>query len=351
MRLVLCLLLLLWIFHCIFVNEARIGRSPEEWARLSRMEQWQQGWSNGPSRLAHTVWHAQAGWMALSLVYMGITLLLGVMRWRMALRVQGFTLSFGRAAEISLVAQFFNAFLLGSTGGDLIKAYYAAREHPRRKTDAVVTVFVDRLIGLWSMLIFTGVMMIPNAKVLFASRGQALGCLLVLGMLAVGSVMAILAFWGGVSNRWSGARQWLRKLPAGARLEKSLESCRRFGREPFFVMRAVLVSMALNVVCVLQWQAVGRALGLEIDPLLLFAVVPLVICVAALPITPSGLGVRENLFLIMLNNAATATPALTLSLLAYAGFLAWSLVGGAVYLLLKDKHHLTGSELTKSVED
>ena len=50
------------------------------------------------------------------------------------------------------MAQFFNAFLLGSTGGDLLKAYYAARETHHRKTEAVVTVLVDRLIGLFSML-------------------------------------------------------------------------------------------------------------------------------------------------------------------------------------------------------
>ena len=43
------------------------------------------------------------------------------------------------------------ATLLGSTGGDLLKAYYAARESHHKKTEAVVTVFVDRLIGLFSM--------------------------------------------------------------------------------------------------------------------------------------------------------------------------------------------------------
>ena len=48
-------------------------------------------------------------------------------------------------------AQFFNAFLLGSTGGDLLKAYYAARETHHKKTEAVVTVFVDRIIGLFSV--------------------------------------------------------------------------------------------------------------------------------------------------------------------------------------------------------
>ena len=59
---------------------------------------------------------------------MGTTILLGVLRWRLVLRVQGLDLPWRRGAEISFVAHFFNSFLLGSTGGDMMKAYYAARE-------------------------------------------------------------------------------------------------------------------------------------------------------------------------------------------------------------------------------
>jgi len=72
-------------------------------------------------------------------------------------------------------------------------------------------------------------------------------------------------------------------------------------------------------------------------------IVPAVICISALPITPSGLGVRENLFVLLLSIPALGifeTQALALSLLAYAGSLFWSLAGGLVYLFLKKREHL-----------
>jgi hypothetical protein len=72
------------------------------------------------------------------------------------------------------------------------------------------------------------------------------------------------------------------------------------------------------------------------------------VCISAVPISPSGLGVRENLLVNMLAVAAigvAATPALSLSLLAYAGSLFWSLVGGIVYATFKHKHHMTKEEL------
>ena len=89
----------------------------------------------------------------------------------------------------------------------------------------------------------------------------------------------------------------------------------------------------------LRWQLILGCAG----ALALYLVVPVVICVSALPISPSGLGVRENLFVHLLSAPAIgvpATPALSLSLLAYAVSLFWSVVGGLAYMTLKDRRHL-----------
>ena len=74
-------------------------------------------------------------------------------------------------------------------------------------------------------------------------------------------------------------------------------------------------------------------------------IVPIIFCISALPITPNGLGVRENLFVLMLAVIAVPrTAALSLSLLASAEGILWSLIGGAVYMGLREKEHL--SEVT-----
>lgn len=342
----MCGLLLLWIFHSIFVDEARRATPPAEWQGLARSEQWSRGWNEGPPRLWLTLAEVEPGAFGASLVLMGVTIVLGVVRWRMVLRVQGLELSFGRALEITLVAHFFNSFLLGSTGGDLLKAYYAARETHHRKTEAVVTVFVDRLVGLWAMLLFAGVMLLPNlGNWGRMDRVSALAALMIVGMLIACSALVGLAFWGGISRKWSGARAWLRTLPKGEWLERSLDSCRRFGAQPGFMFKSVAVSMLLNGAVVLQWWVVGHGLGLAVPMMLMLMAVPIVICIAALPATPSGLGVRENLFVHMLSSVTPASRALSLSLLAFAGSLFWSLVGGVVYLLFRDRHHLAEKEL------
>ena len=341
-RLTVCVALLAWIFHAIFTNEAREIHGAS-WDALTRAERWDAAWRVGPAQLWQTIRNVSLGAFVVSLACMGGTILLGVWRWRLVLGVQGLNLPFGRALEISLVAHFFNSFLLGSTGGDLMKAYYAARETHHKKTEAVVTVFADRLIGLWSMLLFAGLFMIVNAGLLLHYEAVRAVSGLILLMLFACSGMAVLAFWGGLSRRFGSARSWLRKLPKGEWLERSLESCRQFGQAPGFIRRAMGYSMALNALCVLQFWALAIGLGLEVPIKALFFVVPVVICISALPITPSGLGVRENLFVLMLavpEIQVAQTSALSLSLLAYAGSLFWSMVGGVVYLSQRERRHL-----------
>ncbi|HXG48480.1 MAG TPA: lysylphosphatidylglycerol synthase transmembrane domain-containing protein [Methylomirabilota bacterium] len=343
---------MLWIIHSIFVNEARLSEGAEAFNQRPRLEQWSRGWRVGPSALLRRLGQIPPGPLAVSVALMGGTLLLGVARWQTALHVQGCHLRWGRDLEISFVAHFYNSFLLGSTGGDVMKAWYAARETHHRKTEAVLTVVIDRLIGLWAMLLFACVMMVFNFPVLFESRWLRLLSLVVTGMMLAGTAFFVLAFWGGVSRTWSGARHWLRRLPRGEWLEYVLDACRRFGRARFYVLKALGLSMLLNAVCVLQFIVLARGLGLSIAPIELFVVVPIVICLAALPITPSGLGVRENLFVQILHTLGVhPTDALSLSLLAYGGSLFWSLVGGGVYATLREKHHLAEAELAAKNND
>jgi uncharacterized protein (TIRG00374 family) len=353
LRLGICALLLLWICQSIFLREGRsaLERQGVAWARLSRAEQWQAAWTHGPRELWDNLARVEPAALGISVAMVALTILIGIVRWRMVLGVQGIALPLVRASEISLVAQFFNSFLLGSTGGDLLKAYYAARETHHKKAEAVTTVFVDRLIGLASMLLFASVMMGPNLSLLRDHERLGAVAAFILLMTIGCTVVLAAAFWGGISNVWPRARVWLRRMPMGEHLERSLDACRQFGRARGFLWRAFALSMGINLACVLQVFALARGLGLDIPPLALGVIVPTIYCISALPITPSGLGVRENLFVLMLavpEIGVEPTKALSLSLLAYAGSLFWSAAGGIVYATLRESQHL--AEITRADE-
>lgn len=356
-RIGLCLLLLVWVFHSIFVNEAREKHKALEkegeiaFNELPRTEQWRQGWTIGPGELGRTLTKVPATHFVISLLFMGATLFLGVVRWRFALQAQGLNVSWQRITQISFVAHFFNSVLLGSNGGDLMKAWYAVRDAQNKKTNAVLTVVVDRLIGLWAMLLFASAMMVFNTELIARDSWiRPLAGFVVLMMLA-GSVILGTAFWGGVSRRWSGAREWLRRLPKGEWLERTLDSCKLFGQSRGFVVKSLATSMLLNAACVAQFIVLARGMNIPVSTTVMFVAVPIVICISALPISPNGLGVRENLFVQMLAVPAIGvdpTAALSLSLLAYAGSLFWSLIGGLVYLTMKDRKDIAPIHLEQT---
>ena len=91
------------------------------------------------------------GFLALSLLLFAFALPITIVRWWILVRAQDLPFSLADAFRLGLLGFFFSTFLPGSVGGDLVKAAGIAREQTRR-TVAVATVVMDRLIGLWGLV-------------------------------------------------------------------------------------------------------------------------------------------------------------------------------------------------------
>lgn len=76
-------------------------------------------------------------------------------RWYILVRALDLPFTVGNAFRLGLVGSFYNAFLPGSVGGDLVKAYFIARGTPGRRASAVATVIADRLVGLFGLIWFS----------------------------------------------------------------------------------------------------------------------------------------------------------------------------------------------------
>jgi uncharacterized protein (TIRG00374 family) len=86
------------------------------------------------------------------------------LRWRLILKSHGINITVRRALNLYFIGQFFNAFMLGAVGGDLVKAVIVTKEFPDKKTVAVTTIFIDRLIGLLSLVLLASAITILRFK-------------------------------------------------------------------------------------------------------------------------------------------------------------------------------------------
>ena len=119
-------------------------------------------------------------WFVPGIAALGIALLLQTQRWLVLLRVQDITVSFWRAFRIVLSGMFFNLFLLGSTGGDVIKIFFIMRETPDKKAGgAVGSAF---LLSLPAHLLYFSIFY-------FAARAFSAG----LGLLSIFCVMPVVS--------------------------------------------------------------------------------------------------------------------------------------------------------------
>jgi uncharacterized membrane protein YbhN (UPF0104 family) len=116
-------------------------------------------WAAGSDSGLEYVWrkHARQGapirgdFLALAGVIFLASVLLAQLRWYVLVRAQGLAVTMPGVMRLGLIGFFFNTFLPGSLGGDVVKAAGLAREQNRR-TAAVATVIIDRVIALWGLV-------------------------------------------------------------------------------------------------------------------------------------------------------------------------------------------------------
>lgn len=88
--------------------------------------------------------------LACAFLVAALALMVTFIRWHLLVRAQGLEFSRWNAIRLGLVGFFFNTILPTSVGGDILKAIAISKEQSRR-TVAVATILIDRVVGLWAL--------------------------------------------------------------------------------------------------------------------------------------------------------------------------------------------------------
>lgn len=292
-------------------------------------------WRVGPRSVWRVFQRMHPQWFGMGVLSMGVVCLLGVIRWQMILRVQGLDLRFARVSSIFFVGLFFNAFLLGSTGGDVIKAWYVAHETHHKKAEAIATVVVDRLIGLLALFIIALIMMTLFWHRVFDDPKLRLWAVFTLLVVLTTVAGTALGFWKGFADKLPRLRRWLRKLPRYETLKRMVDAVRVYASHPAVLLRTTLVTIGIHFFSMLCIVFVGRGLRIVTEHGIVdyFLYLPIINSITAVPISISGFGVREGMYAVMFGEVGVPrAQAVAMSLIGYLASLFWSLVGSLFYL-------------------
>ncbi len=272
---------------------------------------------------------ADRDWLILGWACYGAVEVLATARWQLLLRVQGIALSWLRALAIVIIGLFFNMFLPGLVGGDVVRVYFVFKCAPRQKTRATLSVVMDRLFGLLSILFLATLSIALRFSWLKRSGATLHIAYLVLGLLSAGFVLLVLLF-GAVGFGF------LRKVPKSTPFRQTImesgKALQLYGTHLGVMIVALAITIVSHLAYYLSFYCAARSLhaaGAEVPSMTdVLSIMPLVNTVTALPISLGGVGVRETLFQELLGNLAHVPASLGFVIQA-----SWGLIGAATYLL------------------
>jgi hypothetical protein len=266
---------------------------------------------------------ADRKYLLVAIFIMPLSYVLTSIRWHLLLESLEIRLSPFRTFVLNCVGAFYNAFMPGTTGGDLVKAYYASK-HTTHRTRAVLSVVIDRIIGLLALFIVGGTMAtyqwhIPDCRrVAIVSWG-------VLACVALGGV----AFYSRTLRRLTGLDFVLRRLPMQRQVVKAVEALEVYRHRPLSIVTALLLSFPVHVTAILSATFAGWAFRLPLPVFYYWVVVPVIALVGAIPISPQGAGVME-FFAVELTrrHGVTIGQAFALTMSIRLVQILWNLVAG-----------------------
>lgn len=253
-------------------------------------------------------------WVIASLIYVSAQTLSSI-RWWVLSNTLGFPGKWRTYLGFYFVGMYFNLFLPTGVGGDVFKIHFLARNEGKRFL-AACSVLGDRAFGLISLMLIGAISVQLYPDLLpthFATFLSIAGLLIVCFMGGLPFLHgAIKIPWPRISQYMSGLHVLLKK--------------------PQRVLIALGLSFCLQILGIGMVALLARGIGIQVPPEYYFSVVPLITLMTLIPISFSGIGVREGAFVYFLGlKGIHPEPALTLGLVFFSVQVVASLLGGVAY--------------------
>lgn len=261
-------------------------------------------------------------------------LIFSSIRWYYLLLAQDMRIPILRLFHFYLVGTFFNTFLPGRVGGDLMRIYDSAREK-NRTIEPLTVVLVERGSGTITLLGLAALVILLRIDIGF-DISRFLSPFWFSMFFFSGLLLLLLAFL----HPWI-AESFLRlfRIPLLVKFEPKIrrmyEALRVYRYRPGCLSVALLAGLALQINYILHYFLIGKALGLQVVPFAAwFVFIPVRAILLMTPFFINGIGLRELIdqafygFYGIDTATAVSFSWLTLSLQFLFGA-----VGGVVYAL------------------
>jgi uncharacterized protein (TIRG00374 family) len=242
-------------------------------------------WRTDVRSLAARAAALDAAWTALAVALVFLAVGVSAWKWGLLLAGRGHALRFPRLVRHYLVGLFFNNVLPTTVGGDAVRAFETTRD-TGEIPEAVGSVITERLVA-GAALGVTAALGLP-----FVHPDRRL-VLLVAAFLAVDVGLVALFLVPRVAERIVAATLPRRLAAVEGAARETVAAVRASLRTPRLVARVLLLSVAFQVLVAAVNATLFQGLGVPVGLARCVVYTPMIFTVTMLPVSLSGLGVRE----------------------------------------------------------
>jgi uncharacterized membrane protein YbhN (UPF0104 family) len=223
-----------------------------------------------------------------------------------------------RVFSLCLIGSFFNTLLPGAIGGDAVKAYYLYKD-TKKGGSSIGAVFMDRYIGFVALLTMG-----------LVSGFFALSDLKTIGMQWVIPALFIFFFVGSL---------FIFRLQIGKRYSAISDFYDYFHQSltrKDMLLKTYGISFIIQLFTSLMIYLIAMGIGQSLTFTALFVFVPIITIITMIPLSISGLGVRESAFVLFFGfTGVPPQDSTSISFLWFLAIAAPSLIGLVEYLRMR----------------
>jgi len=267
----------------------------------------------------------------------GLVVCLGTYRWKLLLRAHQVDLRFCEVIKLFFVGHFFSQFMPGGiAGGDIVKSFYVSTHTDDRKHEAVTTIFIDRIMGIFGLF---GVLVIA-VLINLGSLGHGRYIIYDLAILAAISLILVLFFSKGLLRRIGIITRIVDKIPYKEFIARIYNAFHYYKDHKLVLLIAFILSTTVHLILAIMVYLIASGLGLDTPLRKYFIIVSLVNFVGSLPISPLGtLGTLDLAYIKFFEKEVAENTGIpgAIALLVRLIYAFWGLVGLFVWLFLKSQ--------------
>jgi uncharacterized protein (TIRG00374 family) len=272
-------------------------------------------------------------WVGAGILAYLVVEIAAAIRWQILLRVQNIHLTLRRVSGLFLIGMFYNQFLPGGTGGDIIKSYLLLKETDK-KAGALLAVVFDRLIGLVALVALT-VTLVSLRFELLSRTPETRQFLWILLLLLGSSIAGLLTSF--VVSGFNLFHLLPHKFPGREKLIEISAAYHLYARHWFATLMAFGVSLIAHLATFTTFLCVAYAFHAGVGLIDFFSILPIERTITALPISFAGVGLREQILQVMLHNlcGVSVEVAKLIGTMSFLIIFLCCVPGGIVYFFYK----------------